>query len=156
MRTFRFVVLLVAVVFTGALGTIALRRELGKTGTRTEGQSALIETGLPVSEARIQPMANKVRETSIPPLRAEAGYGADWHGELPPASAAFRGWTNRFLSASVAERIHLEAEGVNLARGRRSEMLRTIVQDPERAIRAAVKPITASPRQSSARVRGFT
>ncbi len=72
-------------------------------------------------------------------LRRRLSYGGDWEGELPAAQATFRAWAGRYLRApSAAARLGLVAEGVELARVRRTSMRALIELDPERAL--AVTP----------------
>ena len=61
-------------------------------------------------------------------------YAQNWEKPQPAAMTAFREWTERYRSATSAERAGLEAEGVALARARRPEMLRLIQDDPQRAL----------------------
>jgi hypothetical protein len=65
-------------------------------------------------------------------------YSQSWHRPLPPAMAAFRAWTKRYVAAGVPRRAQLESEGVTLARARRAEMRRMIVIDPQRALAVTI------------------
>ena len=55
-----------------------------------------------------------------------------------PAFAAFRDWTDRWLTADASGRKTLEVEGVRLATQRRREMADKITSQPERALALTV------------------
>lgn len=65
---------------------------------------------------------------------ARLAYSQEWDGPQPSALARFRNWTARYLAAPPADRAALTAEGVALARERRADFRRLIVQDPARAL----------------------
>ncbi|MEN9637732.1 MAG: hypothetical protein RL077_6136, partial [Verrucomicrobiota bacterium] len=76
---------------------------------------------------------------------ARLTYARGWGAELPPAFAAFREWTGRFLktanvpnTATAAERTELVVEGLALARARRAAMKSLIERDPHAALAATV------------------
>ena len=50
----------------------------------------------------------------------------------------FNAWLARYLAAPIADRPALDAEGLALAQSRRTEFLKTIVNDPRRALQEAV------------------
>ena len=54
---------------------------------------------------------------------------------------AFREWERRWLAADAATREAMTAEGVALAKARRPEMQRLIVQQPQLALEIAVRPV---------------
>lgn len=64
--------------------------------------------------------------------------GAAWTGVGEPVFARFRAWTERYLSAPVADRPGLLAEGRALAAARRAELRALIRRDPRRALALAV------------------
>ena len=68
-------------------------------------------------------------------------YAQAWTAPQPPAFAAFREWTQRFLATAPTGRATLTAEGVALARARRPELLALIKTDPARALALAVPAV---------------
>ena len=79
---------------------------------------------------------------SVSSALARLTYARGWGAELPPAFAAFRVWTERFLnaanSASAAQRTALEVEGLALAQSRRAAMKSLIERDPRAALEVTV------------------
>jgi hypothetical protein len=78
----------------------------------------------------------RVEEVATPLQRF--GYAHAWNGPLTPAMAAFQTWTEAYRAAPAPGRANLVAEGVSLARARRVEMRRLIVEDPARALAVTV------------------
>lgn len=75
---------------------------------------------------------------AVPRVPASSIIGAAWTAESEPACTAFRHWTDRFLRASPGDRTALQAEGLTLARARRTELARLIREDPQAALAVAV------------------
>lgn len=61
-----------------------------------------------------------------------------WEAAEAPALRDFSSWALRFLEADEAEKAALVAEGVELARARRAEFKKLIVEDPRAAVEGAV------------------
>ncbi len=104
---------------TGAFESRSVGARDGRGDRPTEDRAAT-RTGLP---AGVTPLA----------------YAQAWHGELPPAMAAFREWTMAYVEAETpVDQALLELEGIALARARRPEMLALIESDPELALAMTV------------------
>src|SRR5439155_8892952 len=73
-----------------------------------------------------------------------------WNQPVPEESfAQFHDWADRYVKATADERTRLENEGIELAKGRREELLRLIQSDTQRALELSVpvsvrKPLPAS------------
>jgi len=85
------------------------------------------------SEPRLSPQMTEPGHAERPseqPQMTEPGTG--------PVFANFNTWAARYLAASEQEKAALEAEGVALARTRRAEFKKLIVEDPRAAVESAV------------------
>ena len=77
--------------------------------------------------------------SAVAALRERLAYAQGWTGVQPPALAAFRAWTERYLATTdPVARATLAGEGVALAQARRPEMLALIKAEPERALALTV------------------
>lgn len=86
-------------------------------------------------EAPVAPFAVAADSAAVVQSRADLRWAEK---SREPAMEAFRGWSNRFAAAPVAQREELEREGVALAATRRAAMLALISKDPQRAVESAV------------------
>jgi uncharacterized delta-60 repeat protein len=92
---------------------------------------------------RADPVASATPPATVPVILPEriTIIGSGWKAPLPPAFAAFRAWTARYLAADPAARSALVAEGATLAHERRAELARLIKADPASALAKAVPMI---------------
>ena len=94
---------------------------------------ATAATASAITEAPIATPADTSRTVA-----AHDVIGSCWNAGMPAEFAAFRDWSKRYLAASPSARPALLAEGIALAKARRTAMAKCIVEDPELALALAV------------------
>src|SRR6185503_12395880 len=94
----------------------------------------------PVAEAAVTPSAPGKLQAKLAAGKLPQALDVLWKNAPPePAFADFAQWTDRYVAArDAALRARLEAEGIDLARKRLTEMADLIVTDPQRALERAV------------------
>ena len=87
----------------------------------------------------------KAKDQSARPSKQGAEFGAHalQAAKSPDFRAlqAFREWEQRYMAATVEERASMASEGAHLAKVRRPEMKKLIVQNPRLALEIAVRPV---------------
>lgn len=134
-RSFGFLVLLILV-----LGFV--RWQIPPSGSPEAGDVAATVKAKARAEVPLPASALEPQESVRAQTLVRLAYAQGWNRELPPAMAAFRAWAERYRATEDrAARVSLEAEGVALARARRTEMLNVIKTDPQRALAITVPAV---------------
>ena len=116
-----------------------VRWQFSPSGSPDAGTVAATAKPQARAESPVPASAAEAPESVRGQTLARLAYAQGWNRELPPAMAAFRAWAERYrATADRAARVALEAEGVALARARRTEMLNVIKTDPQRALAITV------------------
>jgi len=94
----------------------------------------------PAGRVVVKPTSPAKTEAEVAASKLPQALDLLWKNAPPePTFAAFAQWTDRYVAAREAVlRTQLEAEGIDLARKRLSEMADLVVTDPQRAIERAV------------------
>lgn len=125
-----------------AVAFFALRPTVSRLVAPVASRSVDRHGAVPAELARASDAANAL-SAADPVLTRQLtlerlAYTQAWDAPQFPTLMAFRDWAERFRAVPSDQRRALAAEGVELARARRPDMLRLIQRDPQRALAATV------------------